>query len=75
MVIVGKPSFPEELKHTGEPRKALEGTVCSHGVVTGTARIAMDPSQHSEFEEGEILVASVTDPGWSPLFVIAGGGW
>jgi phosphohistidine swiveling domain-containing protein len=73
MVIVGKPSPPGELKYTIEPKRILEGTVCSHGVVTGKARIVLDPSKHSEFEEGEILVASVTDPGWSPLFVIAGG--
>ncbi len=73
MVIVGKPPSVEELKYTVEPKKKLEGIGCSHGVVTGKARVIFDPCECSDFKEGEILVAPVTDPGWSPLFVTAGG--
>lgn len=73
MVIEGKPPPIGELKYTVEPKDKLDGVGCSHGVVTGRARVILDPGECSRFKEGEILVASVTDPGWSPLFVIAGG--
>ncbi|MBU7016052.1 MAG: hypothetical protein HXS44_00980 [Theionarchaea archaeon] len=72
-VIVGKPSPIEELKGTVDLKEKLEGIGCSHGVITGRARVVLDPSECSEFNEGEILVAPITDPGWSPLFVTAGG--
>ena len=72
-VIVGKPLPIEELKYTVEPKEQFEGTGCSHGVVTGKARVVLDPLECSEFKKGEILVAPLTDPGWSPLFVTAGG--
>ncbi|MBU7027195.1 MAG: hypothetical protein HXS48_09650, partial [Theionarchaea archaeon] len=73
MVIVGKPPPIEELKCTVEPQAQLEGLGCSHGVVRGRARVVLDPNECPEFKEGEILVAPVTDPGWTPLFVTAGG--
>ena len=73
MMIVEKPPPIEELKYTVEPKEKLEGVGCSHGMVTGRARVIFDPGECSDFEEGEILVAPVTDPGWSPLFVTAGG--
>jgi len=72
-VIVGKPSPIEELTRTVEPREKLEGTGCSQGIVTGRARVVFDPNECPDLKEGEILVAPVTDPGWTPLFVIAGG--
>lgn len=73
MTIVGTPPPIEELKYTVEPKEKLEGTGCSYGVATGKARVVLDPSECPEIEEGEILVAPVTDPGWTPLFVTAGG--
>jgi phosphohistidine swiveling domain-containing protein len=50
----------------------LRGTPASGGVVTGTARVVLDPSG-AALEPGEILVAPSTDPGWTPLFLTAGG--
>ncbi|MBU7011792.1 MAG: hypothetical protein HXS46_13980 [Theionarchaea archaeon] len=72
-IIMGMPPPIEELKCTVEPRAQLEGVGCSQGVVTGRAKIVRDPSECPEIKEGEILVTSVTDPGWSPLLVTAGG--
>ncbi|MGD2248635.1 MAG: PEP/pyruvate-binding domain-containing protein [Candidatus Methanofastidiosia archaeon] len=72
-VIVGEPPPIEELKFTVESEEQLEGTGCSHGMVTGKARVVLNPRECSKFKEGEILVAPITDPGWSPLFVTAGG--
>ncbi|MGO4804426.1 PEP/pyruvate-binding domain-containing protein [Arthrobacter sp. 2MCAF15] len=50
----------------------LAGTPASAGVVTARARVILDP-QGAHLEPGEILVAPSTDPGWTPLFLTAGG--
>jgi len=50
----------------------LHGTPASGGVVTQKARVVLDPGDAS-LEQGEILVAPSTDPGWTPLFLTAGG--
>jgi phosphoenolpyruvate synthase/pyruvate phosphate dikinase len=42
------------------------------GVATGNARIVHDPAI-ARIELGDILVAATTDPGWTPLFLSAGG--
>ena len=43
------------------------------GQVTGVARIILDPLNPAALGPGEILVAPITDPAWTPLFVAAGG--
>jgi pyruvate,water dikinase len=50
----------------------LTGTPASAGVVTGKAHVVLDPAQ-ARLMPGEILVAPSTDPGWTPLFLTAGG--
>jgi pyruvate,water dikinase len=42
------------------------------GRVRGRARVIHDPAS-ATIEPGEILVAPTTDPGWTPLFLTAGG--
>ncbi|WP_279579436.1 PEP-utilizing enzyme [Fodinicola feengrottensis] len=54
------------------PEGALGGTPASSGTVTGVARVVLDPTG-AHLEPGEILVAPSTDPGWTPLFLTAGG--
>lgn len=51
---------------------ALRGTPASPGVVTARARVIRSP-QGARLAPGEILVAPSTDPGWTPLFLTAGG--
>ena len=51
---------------------ALTGSPASAGVVTAAARVILDPVG-AHLEPGEILVAPSTDPGWTPLFLTAGG--
>jgi phosphohistidine swiveling domain-containing protein len=51
---------------------ALRGTPASAGIVTARARVILDPVG-ARLEPGEILVAPSTDPGWTPLFLTAGG--
>lgn len=50
----------------------LSGTPASAGSVVGTVRVILDPVG-ARLEPGEILVAPSTDPGWTPLFLTAGG--
>ena len=54
------------------PAGVLSGTPASAGTVTARARVILDP-QGAHLEPGEILVAPSTDPGWTPLFLTAGG--
>ncbi|MFI6787012.1 PEP/pyruvate-binding domain-containing protein [Nonomuraea sp. NPDC050383] len=54
------------------PEGALTGTAASAGTVTGPARVVLDPVG-AHLEPGEILVCPSTDPGWTPLFLTAGG--
>ena len=51
---------------------ALVGSPASTGKVTGRARVVLEPVG-AHLEPGEILVAPSTDPGWTPLFLTAGG--
>jgi rifampicin phosphotransferase len=51
---------------------ALAGSPASTGTVTARARVVLDPVG-AHVEPGEILVAPSTDPGWTPLFLTAGG--
>lgn len=50
----------------------LSGTPASAGTITARARVILDP-HGAHLEPGEILVAPSTDPGWTPLFLTAGG--
>lgn len=50
----------------------LSGSPASAGVITAPARVILDPVG-AHLEPGEILVAPSTDPGWTPLFLTAGG--
>jgi len=51
---------------------ALVGTAASAGTATAPARVVLDPAS-AYLAPGEILVAPSTDPGWTPLFLTAGG--
>jgi pyruvate,water dikinase len=51
---------------------ALRGSPASPGMVTGRARVILSP-RGAYLEPGEVLVAPSTDPGWTPLFLTAGG--
>lgn len=45
----------------------LTGSPVSAGVVEGRARVVLRP-QDADLQDGDILVAPFTDPGWTPLF-------
>jgi rifampicin phosphotransferase len=72
-VLLSDGTEPEaQMQSTRTVEGALSGTPASAGSVTGPARVILDPIG-AHLEPGEILVAPSTDPGWTPLFLTAGG--
>ena len=69
--FIGHRPYYEE-QHTA-PGAALTGLPSNPGRVTGTARVLRSPQERSRMQPGEILVAPSTDPGWTPLFLLASG--
>ncbi|MGK5110758.1 PEP/pyruvate-binding domain-containing protein [Geodermatophilus sp. CPCC 205506] len=71
-VLLSDGTEPEALAGVAPaPDGALAGTPASAGVVTGPARVVLDPGT-AHLVPGEVLVAPSTDPGWTPLFLTAG---
>ncbi|AIQ11092.1 phosphoenolpyruvate synthase [Paenibacillus durus] len=50
------------------PANAIVGLPVSSGVIEGRARVILN-MENADLEDGDILVTSFTDPGWTPLFV------
>ncbi|TXK39543.1 PEP/pyruvate-binding domain-containing protein [Nonomuraea sp. C10] len=71
-VMLSDGTEPEAAMAGAAPEGAITGTPASSGTVTGTARVVLDPVG-AQLEPGEILVCPSTDPGWTPLFLTAGG--
>ncbi len=65
-----EPSITSATPGAGD--NTLQGTPASPGQVTALARVILDPHA-AQLAYGEILVAPSTDPGWTPLFLTAGG--
>jgi phosphohistidine swiveling domain-containing protein len=57
---------------TAEGADDLVGDPVSPGMVEGIARVVLDP-RGVRLAPGEILICPATDPGWTPLFLTAGG--
>jgi phosphohistidine swiveling domain-containing protein len=53
-----------------EQGDVLEGIGVSAGTVTGKVRV-LHPDSLDDLEPGEVLVATLTDTGWTPLFAAA----
>jgi pyruvate,water dikinase len=53
---------------SGADGATLTGFAGSPGVVEGVARVVLDVRDVGNLEEGEILVAPVTSPSWTPVF-------
>lgn len=57
-----------EYKRENLPANAIVGLPVSSGVIEGRARVILN-MENANLEDGDILVTSFTDPGWTPLFV------
>jgi pyruvate,water dikinase len=51
--------------------EVLTGVPGCPGLARGRARVILDPADPTELEPGDVLVAPITDPAWTPLFVPA----
>ena len=52
---------------------SLNGLGVSGGKCTGRVKVVLDPAAGHDLQQGDILVTRTTDPGWTPLFFMAGG--
>jgi len=50
------------------PEGAIVGQPASPGRASGPVRVVRGPEEFDRFEVGEVLVAQVTAPAWTPLF-------
>ncbi len=66
------PLRAEQQRPDAQARTIVGMGVCS-GVATGTARIVTSPDEPGDLSPGDILVAPITDPAWTPLFLAAAG--
>ncbi|HYL42111.1 MAG TPA: PEP/pyruvate-binding domain-containing protein [Ktedonobacteraceae bacterium] len=51
----------------------IKGVAASPGRVTGPARVIHGPNEFNQMRPGDILVARITTPAWTPLFALAAG--
>lgn len=75
-VVNGNPPHYKEWErrdaHTAPALAAgetLTGVSGCPGVARGRARVVLHPDAADDFEPGDVLVAPITDPSWTPLFV------
>ena len=54
------------------PGDMIQGVPGCAGTYVGTARVITDPSEPGDLDPGDVLVAPLTDPAWTPLFMAAG---
>jgi pyruvate,water dikinase len=71
--LANKPMVDPRLLVVASPAQTakdvlLQGTPGSPGVVRGQARIVKDVSEFGKLRPGDVLVAPVTNPAWTPLF-------
>lgn len=77
-VVVGQPGPVTEWRRRSDRNvtPAVAGDVITGvpgcgGVARGRARVLNSPDDPSALDAGDILVAPITDPAWTPLFVSA----
>lgn len=58
-----------ELERDYFGRKSLSGLGGAPGVVRGVARVINSPEEIDKLNPGDIMVAPMTDPSWTPLFL------
>jgi rifampicin phosphotransferase len=60
--------YYDERAQTTKPDDTITGFPGAAGVVEGIARVLRTPEDAAQFADGEILVTSVTNIGWTPIF-------
>jgi short-subunit dehydrogenase/phosphohistidine swiveling domain-containing protein len=49
----------------------IQGIAGCPGIARGTARVVLDAADPRELGPGDVLIAPITDPSWTPLFLAA----
>jgi rifampicin phosphotransferase len=55
------------------PGNLIRGIGASPGTITATARVIGGPDSFDRMQPGDVLVARITTPAWTPLFALASG--
>ncbi len=66
------PKRGESAAAAAVPGEVLHGVAGCPGRFTGRARIVSDPGDPRDLGPGDVLVAPLTDPAWTPLFMAVG---
>jgi phosphohistidine swiveling domain-containing protein len=56
-----------------QTEEVLKGVAASPGKVTATARVLLGSEDFGQMQHGDVLVAEITTPAWTPLFALASG--
>ena len=72
-ICVGPPVPIDRRLRTASGDNAIVGRPVSRGVVEGLARVAFSVEEAAGLQPGEILVAPITDVGWTPYFSMIAG--
>ena len=67
----GEEIFSVETEALEISDSGLKGVAGSPGKVTGFTRVIQGPDDFAKLKKGEILVAPITNPVWTPLFAVA----
>jgi phosphohistidine swiveling domain-containing protein len=62
--------FPERLYMEQGAVETVTGIAASPGVFEGTAKVVLSIDEFDEVKKGDILVCQMTNPAWTPLFVL-----
>jgi pyruvate,water dikinase len=71
-VVLGHPQ-PEPIDLSGSEGHVVVGKPVSRGRIEGKVRVVKRLEEAESLQPGEILVAPITDVGWTPYFAIIGG--
>lgn len=72
-ICYGCPEPMDYRQRADEHESLISGRPVSRGIVEGTARVARSVDEASDLQPGEILVAPITDVGWTPYFNLIAG--
>ena len=72
-VLVGEPEPLDPRAEAAQAGGAVTGAPVSRGRAVGRARVIRSLAEAERLERGEILVAPITDVGWTPYFSLIAG--
>jgi phosphoenolpyruvate synthase/pyruvate phosphate dikinase len=59
----------QEAARSTSGARTLTGIGVCPGVASGPARVVLDPADPRQLEPDDVLIAPITDPAWTPLFL------